>query len=93
MAENKTKPRAASVTAFIAAISDPTRQNDAKTLIKWMEHLSGEKATLWVLRSSVWALFTTSTTADVRNIVVDLTRTLRYPVRNPEVRAWPLGNA
>src|SRR5215471_5992639 len=47
MAENKTKPTAASVSAFIGAISDPTQQKDAKTLVKWMEQLSGEKAKLW----------------------------------------------
>ena len=47
MAENKTKPRSASVSAFIGTISDSTRQKDAKTLVKWMEHLSGEKAKLW----------------------------------------------
>ncbi|HEV3037339.1 MAG TPA: DUF1801 domain-containing protein [Candidatus Angelobacter sp.] len=47
MAENKTKPTAASVAAFISTIPDPTQQKDAKTLVKWMEHLSGEKAKLW----------------------------------------------
>lgn len=47
MAENKTKPTAASVSAFISSISDPTQQKDAKTLIQWMEKLSGEKARLW----------------------------------------------
>src|SRR5215471_1628121 len=47
MAENKTRPTAASVSAFIGAISDPTRQKDAKTLVKWMEQASGEKAKLW----------------------------------------------
>lgn len=47
MAENKTKPTAASVTAFIGRISDPSQQKDAKALVKWMEQLSGEKAKLW----------------------------------------------
>jgi hypothetical protein len=47
MAENKTKPTAASVSEFIGKISDPTQQRDAKTLVKWMEQLSGEKAKLW----------------------------------------------
>lgn len=47
MAENKTKPTAASVPAFIGAIADPTRQKDATKLVKWMEELSGEKAKLW----------------------------------------------
>lgn len=47
MAENKTKATAASVPAFITTLADPTQQKDAKTLVKWMEHLSGEKAKLW----------------------------------------------
>lgn len=47
MAENKTKPTAASVSAFIGKISDPSQQKDAKMLVKWMEHVSGEKAKLW----------------------------------------------
>jgi hypothetical protein len=47
VAENKTKPTPASVSAFIGKIADPDRQKDAKTIIKWMEHLSGEKARLW----------------------------------------------
>lgn len=47
MAENKTKPTAASVSAFIGKISDPSQQKDAKVLVKWMEQLSGEKAKLW----------------------------------------------
>ena len=47
MAENKTKPTTASVSAFIAALSDRTRQKDARTLVKWMEQLAGEKAKLW----------------------------------------------
>src|SRR5262245_47218621 len=46
MAENKTKPTAASVSAFIAKIADPTRQKESKTLVKWMEQLSSEKARL-----------------------------------------------
>jgi hypothetical protein len=47
MAENKTKPTIASVSALIATISDPTRQKDAIKLVEWMERLSGEKAKLW----------------------------------------------
>ena len=47
MAENKTKPTAASVSAFIGSIADPAQQKDAKTLVKWMENVSGEKAKLW----------------------------------------------
>jgi hypothetical protein len=47
MAENKTKATAASVSTFFRSISDPSRQKDAKTLVKWMEQLSGEKAKMW----------------------------------------------
>ena len=47
MAENKTKPTSASVSAFISTISDTTQQKGAKTLVQWMEQLSGEKARLW----------------------------------------------
>ena len=47
MAENKTKPTSASVSAFISTISDSAQQKDAKTLVQWMEQLSGEKARLW----------------------------------------------
>ena len=47
MAENKTKATTASVSAFVSRISDPMQQKDAKTLVQWMEQLSGEKARLW----------------------------------------------
>jgi Domain of unknown function (DU1801) len=47
MAENKTKATAASISAFLGKIKDPTQQKDAKTLVKWMEDISGEKAKLW----------------------------------------------
>lgn len=47
MAENKTKATAASVSGFIGSIKDSTQQKDAKTLVKWMEDASGEKAKLW----------------------------------------------
>jgi Domain of unknown function (DU1801) len=47
MAENKTKATAASVSGFLGKIKDPTQQKDAKTLVKWMEDISGEKAKLW----------------------------------------------
>ena len=47
MAENKTKAREASVSAFVGSIKDPGQQKDAKTLVKWMEQLSGEKAKMW----------------------------------------------
>jgi hypothetical protein len=47
LAENKTKPTKASVATFIGTISNAEQQEDAKTLVKWMEHLSGEKARIW----------------------------------------------
>jgi uncharacterized protein DUF1801 len=47
MAENKTKPTGASVSAFIGTIADPARQKEARTIVRWMEQLSGEKAKLW----------------------------------------------
>ena len=47
MAESKTKPTAASVSTFIGTLSNPTQQKDAKTLVRWMELLSGEKGRLW----------------------------------------------
>jgi hypothetical protein len=47
MAENKTKATAGSVSKFIDTIADPSRQKEAKTIVKWMEQLSGEKAKLW----------------------------------------------
>ena len=47
MAENKTKPTKVGVTAFLAALTDQTRQADARTLVKLMQDASGEKATMW----------------------------------------------
>ncbi len=47
MAENKTKPTAVSVAAFIDAIADETRRTDAKTLVKLMHTASGEKPKMW----------------------------------------------
>jgi hypothetical protein len=47
MAENKTKPTNASVTAFIEAIADETRRADAKALVKLMQHATGEKPKMW----------------------------------------------
>ncbi|MES2473002.1 MAG: DUF1801 domain-containing protein [Pseudomonadota bacterium] len=47
MAENKTKATRASVSAFIAAISDDTKRADAKTLVKLMQAATGEKPKLW----------------------------------------------
>lgn len=47
MAENKTKPTKASVDSYIAGIQDPSQRSDAKTLVKIMEIVSGEKAKMW----------------------------------------------
>jgi hypothetical protein len=47
MAENKTKPTKLSVPAFIAAVADPARRADAKTLIKLMQSATGEKPKMW----------------------------------------------
>jgi hypothetical protein len=47
MADNKTKPTSLSVTAFIAAITDPTRRTDAKALVKVMQRASGEEPRMW----------------------------------------------
>lgn len=46
MSENKTRPTAVSVDAFINN-SDPKKQADSYKLIEIMERLSGEKATMW----------------------------------------------
>ncbi|MEQ1930619.1 MAG: DUF1801 domain-containing protein [Parvularculaceae bacterium] len=43
----KTKPRAASVEAFIDAVPNETRRKDARTLLSMMKRITGEKATLW----------------------------------------------
>jgi hypothetical protein len=42
-AENKTRPTAASVPAFLAAITDETRRADARALVTLMRHATGEK--------------------------------------------------
>jgi hypothetical protein len=47
MAENKTKPTAVSVTAFVAALSEPAKRSDTKTLMALMRRASGEKPRLW----------------------------------------------
>src|SRR5471030_1193961 len=47
MAENKTKPTAVSVTAYINAIADETKRADAKTLVKLMQSATGEKPKMW----------------------------------------------
>jgi hypothetical protein len=47
MAENKTRPTGAAVDAFLDAVSDPQRREDAKALRATMERLSGEPAAMW----------------------------------------------
>lgn len=47
MAENKTRPTEVSVTAFIDAITDPTRRADATALVKLMQRAAGEKPKMW----------------------------------------------
>ena len=47
MAENKTKPTKLSVTAFVNALTDPTRRADAKTLVRLMQSTAGEKPQMW----------------------------------------------
>ena len=47
MAETKTKPTAASVQDFIAAVEDPKRREDAKALVSLIEAETGETATMW----------------------------------------------
>ena len=47
MAEPKTKPTGASVTAFIDAVENETRRKDAKVLLKIMREATGEKPRLW----------------------------------------------
>ena len=47
MAENKTRPTAASVEAFLAAVPDPQRRSDAERLRAMLERVSGEPAAMW----------------------------------------------
>jgi len=47
MAENKTKATKVSVSAFIDAITDPSRRSDAKALVKLMQKAAGEKPKMW----------------------------------------------
>ena len=47
MAENKTQRTNASVAAFLAAIPDPRRQRDAKTLAALMRKTTGERPAMW----------------------------------------------
>ena len=47
MAQNKTKPTAEDVSAFIDRVPDPKRREDAKALRAMMERAIGEPATMW----------------------------------------------
>jgi Domain of unknown function (DU1801) len=47
MAETKTKPTAASVSAFIEKVGDEAKRADARALVKLMQTASGEKAKMW----------------------------------------------
>jgi hypothetical protein len=47
MADNKTNPTKLSVAAFIDALPDQTKRADAKTLVKLMQSVSGEKPKMW----------------------------------------------
>ena len=47
MAEPKTRPTGASVTAFLDAVENPQRRADAKAVLKLMKALSGLKAEMW----------------------------------------------
>lgn len=47
MAENKTVPTKASVTAFLNKINDKARRDDCFALVKMMREVSKEKPVLW----------------------------------------------
>lgn len=47
MAENKTKPTAVSVDAFLDKVADEEQRADAYTLIQMMREITGEEATMW----------------------------------------------
>ena len=47
MAENKTRPTGASVTAFMAAISDRAMRADAKKVAAMMRRVTGKRARMW----------------------------------------------
>lgn len=47
MAENKTKPTTASVTAFVNAIDDPRRRADARKVASMMRRATGKRARMW----------------------------------------------
>lgn len=47
MAELKTKPTGVAVDAFLDAVPDPQRREDARKVRAMMERLSGEPAAMW----------------------------------------------
>lgn len=47
MAELKTRPTSASVTAFLARIEDPLRRRECHTIAKLMRRATGARARLW----------------------------------------------
>jgi hypothetical protein len=47
MAELKTQPTDASVEAFLAAVADPARRDDCRTLLELMTRATGEPARMW----------------------------------------------
>ena len=47
MAENKTKPTKVSASKYIAEIGDEAKRADAKTLVKLLQDVTGEKAAMW----------------------------------------------
>jgi hypothetical protein len=47
MAESKTQPTKASVTAFIAAIADEQRRQDCQAVAKLMQKATGAKPVMW----------------------------------------------
>ena len=47
MAELKTKPTGVAVDAFLDAVPDPQRREDAKKVRAMMERVSGEPAAMW----------------------------------------------
>lgn len=47
MAENKTTPTQASVSAFVDGLTETARQSDAKALVELMEKATGEKPKMW----------------------------------------------
>ncbi|MGD8495049.1 MAG: DUF1801 domain-containing protein [Gemmatimonadales bacterium] len=47
MAENKTQPTDASVTAFLDAVEDETRRSDARRVLELMRDVTGEEPRMW----------------------------------------------